>query len=693
MSPAPRALSLEVWLGPMEGLRYVADVRSAAQIARIGRLPFDKKERVPNQLVLSSCVGVSGSHALVRYTQGKLAVADLKSTNGTFVAGDLVSADTPVENGDIFLVSLTPLRVTADERPVYPSPPMEPVSMNSWNDAALGPVLRSARDVAAKRGERYIDSRHLAEAVLTSSLPPVQESLEAAGTGVNRLLGELWSKELFSADLEWIAEVLIKPVGLPADVDGAVVAPKVARFLTSAQLASEDISPALKPAFLAASLLTSILKDASGAVGSWLARHGVQPPAVAGAVPTPGPTRTASSKDLIPSGISKVDETSPSAVIVKPHASRSGARPTTVMTSPPISTPPPVTEPIPQASQEVEAGEGTVDVKKVARSRREPAVVPPPPPMTPVAPAQPPALPAQPAAAPAQPATPPPPMSAALERRARQLAEELSLLAAQNRFGTPDDRHRLLRGRVTKELGSVPRANKRALIERTQAYFPVVEVQSSVDAEIVQLRKQLAEQKRVEAGLREALASASSRRNESEVNWKSLVGGMEAPPQDKSQRILRDIVQFALTMENFLLGLIQSTTNPGDQTSNFRLPRHRDTLRSLMMAVAEGNPPSQQKINEYLLELQQWQVACLAAYLQAPKEWFGRLWKRTNPATIEGFARQGGLLRKAEEEWWQTYKAAVKDLGPDVVQDQVLQITSKLAQDEFERLRSATKEK
>jgi hypothetical protein len=628
----------------------------------------------------------------VRFSQGKLSVADLKSTNGTFVGGEAVSGDSAMDNGDIFLVSLTPIRVSSDERPVYPSPPMEPVSMNSWSDVSLGFVLKSARDVASKRGERYIDSRHLAEAVLTSGLPPVNEALEAAGTGPGRLLAELWSKELFPAEIEWVAEVLIKPVGLPGDVDGAVVCPKVARYFTSAQLSSEDVSPSLKPAFLAARLLTDLLRDSTGAVGSWLARRGLQPPknVPTGAVPKMPQDDAASG--LIPSSprIPTVDDTSPSFAGIQ--LSASAGRPTAVLTGPP---------PLPQGRQEqpteavneVEApGDGTVDVKKVAKSRKGPAMGTAVSPVSPGTATIPPAAVTPPEAVPA-PAPAPPPVNAVLERRARQLAEELTLLSAQVRFSPIEERHRLLKARITKELTAVPRPMKKTLVERLQAYFPVVEVQETTDAEIVQLRRQLAEQKKTEAGLREALAAASARRPESEVNWRMLIGASEGAPQDRSQRMLKDVIQFALTMENFLLGLVQSTTNPGDQTSHFRLPRHRDTLRSLLTAAAEGSPPSHQKLNEYLMELQQWQVACLASYLQAPKEWFGRIWKRINPATIEGFGRQGGIIRKPEEEWWQTYKAAVKDLGPDVVQDQVLQITSKLAQEEFERLRSASKEK
>ena len=67
MSVPPRSLTLEVWLGPMEGLRYAAEARQAMQLVRVGRLPFDRQSKERNHLVLSVSAGVSGSHAEVRF--------------------------------------------------------------------------------------------------------------------------------------------------------------------------------------------------------------------------------------------------------------------------------------------------------------------------------------------------------------------------------------------------------------------------------------------------------------------------------------------------------------------------------------------------------------------------------------------------------------------------------------------------
>lgn len=159
-------------------------------------------------------------------------------------------------------------------------------------------------------------------------------------------------------------------------------------------------------------------------------------------------------------------------------------------------------------------------------------------------------------------------------------------------------------------------------------------------------------------------------------------------------RVLQEVVRFALAMETFVLGLVQSTTSPGDQTSQFRLPHTRETLRLLLNQTADGKTPSVQKVRDYLAELSHWQVACLAAYHQAPRAWFERVWKRISPAQIEALPKSPGWKFRADEaEWWETYRQAVKDMGPDLVQDQVLQTASRLATEEFEKLKKATEEK
>src|SRR5512135_3128131 len=140
MSPAFRSLGLEVWLGPMEGLKHVAEARSGPQTLRIGRLPFDRQSKERNHLVLSAAAGVSGSHAEVRYVSSRFYLRDLGSSNGTFAQQQAITAEAEVADGEIFLVSLTPIRIFVTE-PLVSPPPFEPVSVATWEDPAWQVVL------------------------------------------------------------------------------------------------------------------------------------------------------------------------------------------------------------------------------------------------------------------------------------------------------------------------------------------------------------------------------------------------------------------------------------------------------------------------------------------------------------------------------------------------------------------------
>ncbi len=67
--------------------------------------------------------------------------------------------------------------------------------------------------------------------------------------------------------------------------------------------------------------------------------------------------------------------------------------------------------------------------------------------------------------------------------------------------------------------------------------------------------------------------------------------------------------------------------------------------------------------------------------------WFTKLWKRISPAVIEaGKPEAGWKLRGETAEWWNQYRDLVKDLNPDLVQDQVLQAAAHFSQAEFQKL-------
>lgn len=63
------------------------------------------------ELTIDDDVEISGQHAILHWTDGKLQVRDLKSTNGTSVNGVPIHNDYPLRSGDLLLVGRTELRV------------------------------------------------------------------------------------------------------------------------------------------------------------------------------------------------------------------------------------------------------------------------------------------------------------------------------------------------------------------------------------------------------------------------------------------------------------------------------------------------------------------------------------------------------------------------------------------------------
>ena len=202
VSVPPRSLTLEVWLGPMEGLRYAAEARQAMQLVRIGRLPFDRQSKDRNHLVLSVSAGVSGSHAEVRFAQGRIFLRDLGSSNGTFAAQQAVTTETEVKSGEIFLVSLTPVQVYLTS-PLAAPPPFEPLAVTHWEGAAVEPLLTAAVACAAERREGYVDTRHLLDAVLALGDPEIEELLASGGARPAEVRESLFRKAFFRDTIGW----------------------------------------------------------------------------------------------------------------------------------------------------------------------------------------------------------------------------------------------------------------------------------------------------------------------------------------------------------------------------------------------------------------------------------------------------------------------------------------------------------
>ncbi len=689
VSVPPRSLTLEVWLGPMEGLRYAAEARQAMQLVRIGRLPFDRQSKDRNHLVLSVSAGVSGSHAEVRFAQGRIFLRDLGSSNGTFAAQQAVTTETEVKSGEIFLVSLTPVQVYLTS-PLAAPPPFEPLPVSHWEGAAVEPLLSAAVACAAGRREGYVDTRHLLDAVLALGDPEVEELLASVGARPAEVREALFQKPFFREAIGWIAEILVKPVNLTGSFETAVVSPRVARLLDGTRTAVPDgVGGDEAVRWAARSVLAGLVADRFGPVGDWLTSCGITavPDGFVGESGARAPAVRPAEPELtgrasVKGGVAKGRATTLLTEDVGEATAKGGPSPLS-RTLPPPPPPPPATSPETSAVAPAPVRHREPEPEAAPAARPEPPREPEPLPAPP------------PAAAPAPFAwgASRTPAEILLDGRARELADELFALAGELRFGTTDDRRRQLKRRVEKELAPLPKESRTRFLELLRRHFPVLPAGAGVDPEVTRLRRKLeeSERKRVEESPSKSVARAKSQPAGvpgTGLPLKQLVHGEDLAQADRNVVVLRRVIEYALAMEGMTLGLIQSLTMPGNETMAFKLPGFKETLRHFLHAIEQGKPVSIQRVEEYLEELKKWQVAILAAFHQAPGEWFDRLWKRINPVTIESAPRSAGWkLRGEAAEWWDLYKIAVRDLSPDLVNDQILQGVARLSKEELEKLR------
>jgi len=95
------AVRLTTVAGLQKGKSHQLDITERALLGRAGNC----------DLTLEDDVEISGQHALLLRTAGKLIIRDLNSTNGTLVNGVPIHNDYPLRNGDLLLLGRTELRI------------------------------------------------------------------------------------------------------------------------------------------------------------------------------------------------------------------------------------------------------------------------------------------------------------------------------------------------------------------------------------------------------------------------------------------------------------------------------------------------------------------------------------------------------------------------------------------------------
>jgi hypothetical protein len=625
----PVFVAVEVWLGPMEGLRHVTPATDAPATVHIGRVSLDKKTSTRNEFVLSYGYGVSSAHAEVRFERGRLFLKDNGSTNGTSVQSGQVKGEVEIRSGDVFLVSSTPVRVRLVDATLPEMPFPRVLRGEAWPDPAVQSIVRGAREAAAQRGELFADTRHLCDALLRSRTASVQRILRDANWSREQALTELWEGRLFAGPYAWLNDLFLQPLGLKTGSDELILSPKVGFLIEECQRRSIESSAIDLETTLRHELLKLLRQDEESAVGSWLARRlpafaPPEEPSPAPPAPPPAPSAPPRPAVAVPPAL---------AAIPKAAAARRAQ--------------PPPHDPRPAAA---EPGSGIAGAPLTQDE-------------------------------------------VALDRRARELADALVRESAAYRFSTPADRREALKSLVVRELHALAPERRLRVLEQLRLQFPVALPGDVPNLEELRLRRRVVELERrlaeAEAAARPATAAPKAAAAATAVPWHALLASEEGKASTLEPRlaVLRDVLRFAQDVETFTLGLVEAMTMPGAETASFRLPNFRDRLSGFLAAAAEGRDVNPDDVRDYLAELRRWQIAISAGHHEAPRLWFTRLWKRISPSVIEaGKAGAGWKLRGETAEWWNQYRDLVKDLNPDLVQDQVLQAAAHVSQSEFQKL-------
>ncbi len=659
-----RSLCLEVWLGPMDGARYCA-APGETGVVRIGRRRLDEKRGVKNDLVLGQGDGISGFHAEVRVAQNRILLRDLNSTNGTFADSRRITGEIQLEDGECFVLSTTVIHASRiDEAPPVLALPSDEELAAS---APFRTVLAAAGRVASRRGEGWVDTRHLADALIVSRNETIATAMAKAGISEDLAVQELWSGALYRDGLQWLRRFLMLPEGAPPP-EGAPAASDAVRRIFGAASTRLTGYTEEEASTLAAPALFVALAGGSAPVAAWMEERRIRPEPVAPSKRSGArkPTRSASA-----SGVGS-------------ERTIRGGLPTPAPLSPAAPSPSAPSLTPEHGDTHVVTGRTLAPTKPKPTQRT-----------TPIARASGSAF----AIRPPDPASVPTTGDAVLDQRARAIALEIEEAAALYRFSTPEDRRSVMKTLVKRALSAIAPENRARILTQIRVQFPVSDAPPApVSDEAPRLRARIQElEQRLQEMSRERERSDGTKRGPSpsaagsDSAWKSVLGpsGPGAPAEAPEAEALRATVAFARNLEKFVLGLIQVATTPGDATTSFRLQSYRYTLEAVLQSIQDGKPVGLTGLSDYLRELERWQVAILAGQHESPRIWFEKLWKKINPTVIEsGAGKTGGTWKIGGQagDWWNRYKEVVRGLNPDVVQDQVLQTASRTAQEEFEKL-------
>jgi hypothetical protein len=166
----------------------------------------------------------------------------------------------------------------------------------------------------------------------------------------------------------------------------------------------------------------------------------------------------------------------------------------------------------------------------------------------------------------------------------------------------------------------------------------------------------------------------------------------EAESGTIAPKAVRDLLRFALDVEKLTKAFLETlVAQGGSETTRFDLPYWGKDIKRLMAEmVVDSAEESPLELSRYLADLKCWLMACITSYQQAALQWCVDFRDRTSPRSIEDQAclpawkKVAGL---ACGELWQLYTTMVRDLHPDLVEDEVRDRAVKIAKKQYRILK------
>ena len=212
---------VQVIAGPEEGLSLLLEEGKPVQVGRGAK----------NQLVLNHDPYISTEHAQLSLVQGKVQLFDLRSSNGSVIAGRRVKAHAWESVGTHFVLGSTPFHVTLTKRraPTLSGSPVH-VSEARWGKSRL---VNKAVEIAKARSQMHLDTAVIFLSVLELFPEAVKPTMENLGQQPQAFFETWKSLKIFEGSTQWINNYLELQSTLPKPTS-MLATPKVAKFLEKA---------------------------------------------------------------------------------------------------------------------------------------------------------------------------------------------------------------------------------------------------------------------------------------------------------------------------------------------------------------------------------------------------------------------------------------------------------------------------